>query len=85
MSTYEFTLKLSTRAPRVATEGDFRGVVSFLGGRCDDCTPSLRGGVLRLRFAREAPSRQEAVMSALHDVGRAGFLAEVEPDEGAAP
>lgn len=51
---------------------------------CDDATPYRRDGRTYLLFAREAASRAKAIASAMRDVGRAGFGAELdEPAAGA--
>ena len=50
---------------------------------CDDSHVSLRDGVLRIAFDRDAPSFRVALLSAIADVERLGFgleLARVEPD-----
>ena len=44
---------------------------------CDDATPGLRRGLLCLDFSREAATLQEAILSAILDVHRAGVGARV--------
>ena len=49
----------------------------------DDSTISLRAGVLRIGFDREAPSHRSALLSAVADVERSGAgldLARIEPE-----
>ena len=51
---------------------------------CDDALPGSSDGVVFLDFTREASSIQDAVLSAIRDVERAGVGARVvrlEPDE----
>ncbi len=51
---------------------------------CDDALPGMTDGVVFLDFSREASSIQDAVLSAISDVERAGVGARVvrlEPDE----
>ena len=40
---------------------------------CDDCTPSVQGGTVRLDFDREAESGEEAIASAIEQLKRIGF------------
>ena len=44
---------------------------------CDDGTLSMRLGVAFLTFSRKAPSLKDAVISAIHQVRRAGIEADV--------
>ncbi len=44
---------------------------------CDDATLTVRYGLLLMEFSRSAPSIQEAIISAIHDVESAGIGAQV--------
>lgn len=44
---------------------------------CDDATPGMRYGLLYVEFSREAKSLKDAILSAIHDVRRAGIGAQV--------
>lgn len=51
---------------------------------CDDCSVSVRDQSLELEFDRLHESLQEAIVSAIHDVERAGFVVEsIEMDRDA--
>jgi hypothetical protein len=65
MPTYAFTLILS--GPE-ATE-DLASALH--GGGCDDALLGSSCGVVTLDFTREAPSRRDAIVSAIRDVRRA--------------
>lgn len=70
---HEFVLVLSG----ISTLDD-RVANALLGAGCDDATISLRFGTIYLSFDREAASLQEAILSAIRDVGRAGIGASVK-------
>lgn len=40
---------------------------------CDDATPSIRSGRVFLKFARQAPSLKDAILSAIRDVRKANI------------
>jgi transcriptional regulator with XRE-family HTH domain len=44
---------------------------------CDDATLSIQYGLLYVEFSRSAPSLQQAIISAIHDVERSGAGAQV--------
>lgn len=70
---HEFVLVLSgvdTLDERVAN--------ALLGSGCDDATISLRFGTIYLNFDREARTLEEAILSAIRDVGNAGIGAKVK-------
>lgn len=72
-SNHEFVLVLSgvnTLDDRIAN--------ALLGAGCDDATISLRFGTVYLSFDREAISLQEAILSAIRDVAKAGIGATVK-------
>lgn len=49
---------------------------------CDDCTPSVRAGVVIFDFDREGETPQGAIEGALQDVGKVGLRVErIEPDD----
>ena len=77
--TYSFTLVLSGFDKLTEQVED-----ALYGKKCDDALLSIRSGVPYLDFDREAPSFQEAVLSALRDVERAlpyVSVLRVEPDD----
>ncbi|MEJ0044550.1 MAG: hypothetical protein WDM81_21045 [Rhizomicrobium sp.] len=66
MKTHEFTIV----APRIGSKSDdFEN--RFYNAGCDDATISLWKGTIILEFAREAPTFDDALASALADVQRA--------------
>jgi hypothetical protein len=65
MPTHAFTLILS--GPEATEEL----AEALYGGGCDDALLGSSGGVVTLDFTREAPSRRDAVVSAIRDVRRA--------------
>jgi hypothetical protein len=76
MKTYEFAIIASGLDP--AAE-DFE--TRFYDAGCDDATISFQKGVIIVDFAREAPSIDQAIVSAVRDVGKAGAAVErIEPD-----
>lgn len=78
MKVYEFDLELTG----VTDIGP--GVMDALYGHgCGDATPSLRGGRVILSFARDASSRAEAILSAIRDVTRSGYVWRLVPPEEA--
>jgi hypothetical protein len=44
---------------------------------CDDATPSMRNGVVRLSFDREAKTLKDALLTAISNVKKAGIGADV--------
>ena len=80
MKEHEFTLVL-------ADDPDEEGA-DRLYGVVSDGTISTIAGVPQIHFHREARSLEEAIRSALSDVGSAGFRVarvEIEPDAVAQP
>lgn len=80
MKTHEFTLIL-TLPPTEAKAEEFYGI-------CNDGTLAIRAGVGRIQFHRDADSLEEALRSALSDVGAAGFTVErveMKPDAVLSP
>ena len=80
MKEHEFTLVLTTDPDD--NEAD------ELYGICNDGTLSTIAGVPQIRFRREAPSLEEAIRSAMADVGSAGLVTarvEIEPEALARP
>lgn len=67
---YKFALALIGAEDRVA---GLRKALREVG--CDDATPCHLDGQTYVIFVREAPSRGEAIASAMRDVTRAGFEA----------
>jgi hypothetical protein len=88
MSTTTTRLPLVTHSFTLVFAGEFASIpTEFLDALfdagSDDSHVSIREGVLRIAFDREAPSFRIALLSAIADVERAGFgleLARVEPD-----
>jgi hypothetical protein len=77
MMTHEFTLELTSAW---VTEEQCNAVYE---AGCDDGTISSSQGVSRIDFAREAPSLEEAIRSAITYVNKAGLQvtrAEITPD-----
>lgn len=75
MPTYDFQLVLSG----VRSVSEEIADTLFDAG-CDDGTPFSSQGVAVVGFSRAADSLEEAVRSAIADVGKAGFtVARVEP------
>lgn len=76
MRTFEFSIVASGLDPSAE---DFES--RFYGGGCDDATVSFQKGHIILDFAREAPSADEAIRSAIENVRSAGARVDrVEPD-----
>lgn len=73
---YDFSLTLS--GINELTDGQ---VDALFQAGCDDATPCVIGGKVRLDFSREAPSYEEAISSAIRDIRRANFGAEVDQIE----
>jgi hypothetical protein len=77
MQEYEFTLILSGVQELTREVLD-----AFYEAGCDDALIGIRDGIAFADFCREADSLQEAVLSAIRDVKKAGARVEhVEPDE----
>lgn len=72
METYNFSLVVTPPTVDEETAAD-----SLYGGGCDDALFSVSGGVYEVAFDREAPSFEEAVLSAIKDVNKAGIGARV--------
>ncbi|MEX2120526.1 MAG: hypothetical protein WD847_13105 [Pirellulales bacterium] len=66
MRCYDFTLVLDVDH---VSEAD----ADRLYGECDDATIWTSELISRVGFSREAPSLEQAMKSAVADVGRAGF------------
>jgi hypothetical protein len=66
MSTHSFTLQVAG----IPTEGRYEEALFEVG--CDDALVVVTDGRLSLDFDREASSFDEAVASAVFDVGQAG-------------
>lgn len=76
MRTYEFAIVASGLDPQ---DEDFEA--RFYRAGCDDATISFQRGRIIADFAREAGSPEDAVVSAIEDVMKAGATVErVEPD-----
>lgn len=76
MRTYHFTIILA--AVDVLTEDMAEAI--FAAG-CDDCSPGSGGGIVHVRFHRQAKSLELALSSAMADVNKAGYsVAKVEFD-----
>jgi hypothetical protein len=69
MSIHEFTLILP-----VGADIDDATMDALYEAGCGDAVAGKFGGVVRLHFCREAPDRVKAILSAIRDVGRAGFI-----------
>jgi hypothetical protein len=77
MKEYEFTLILSGVQELTREVLD-----AFYEAGCDDALIGIRDGIAFAGFCRDADSLQEAVLSAMRDVEKAGARVEhVEPDE----
>lgn len=79
LTTYSFTLVFAGEVEELT--GELTDALFEAG--CDDSHVSLRDGVLRIAFDREAPSFRVALLSAIADVERSGFgleLGRVEPE-----
>ena len=79
MPEYEFTLRLGGLTEVTDEAAD----ALFLAG-CDDSLFYSRSGVAYLDFCRAAPTRAEAVASAVRDVRAAGLAAELREPAGEA-
>ncbi len=76
METFEFTIIATGLDPQAE---DFEG--RFFEAGCDDAIVSFQKGHILVDFAREAPSMEEAISSAVENVKAAGATVErVEPD-----
>ncbi|MDL2169823.1 MULTISPECIES: hypothetical protein [Asaia] len=76
METFEFSI-VASGLDRTAEDFESR----FYDGGCDDATVSFQKGHIILDFAREAPSLEQAIESAMADVRAAGAtINRVEPD-----
>ncbi len=76
MKTYEFSIIASDLDPNA---DDFEA--RFYDGRCSDATVSFQRGHTIVDFAREAPSLEEAIASAVEDAIALGCKVErIEPD-----
>lgn len=74
MSVYEFQVILADISSVSAELAD-----SLYEAGCDDGTPFSSGGIAAIGFSREAASLEQAVRSAIEDIGRAGLsVARVE-------
>lgn len=71
---HEFTLRLAGDAGLTSEMTD-----ALYEAGCGDSTACLREGRVYLMFGREAATRDEAIASAVRDVGRAGFSCAIEP------
>ena len=79
MKTYEFDVYLE----RISEVADDQADALFARG-CDDGTPACRDGMAWIHFDREAPSLEEAILSAVAQVRSAGFIvSKVELDVNA--
>ncbi len=72
METYNFSLVITPPTVDEETAAD-----SLYSGGCDDALFSVSGGVYEVEFDRDAPSFQEAVLSAIKNVNKAGIGARV--------
>lgn len=68
MQTFEFTAILAERDALEIGDAD-----RLYEAGCDDATCSSSGGVVTIHFDREAPHLEDAVRSAIADIGKAGF------------
>ena len=78
MNKYDFTLVLSES---MDLTDDIANALFAAG--CDDGTPGTSNGVFAIDFHREANSLEEAMRSAIANVGSAGFAVarvELEPE-----
>jgi hypothetical protein len=70
MKTHEFVLRLVGET-KISSEIES----NIYKSKCDDCLISSSGNSVYLDFDREAPSRTEAILSAITDVQKAGYKA----------
>jgi hypothetical protein len=70
MPNFDFTLHLPDVTEPTDSVAD-----ALVESGCDDATLSVRCGRAYLVFSRAAPTLDEAVRSAIHDAGRAGYRA----------
>ena len=76
MAEYEFIVVATGLDPEAEDFAD-----RFFAAGCDDATIAFQRGAIVLDFAREAKSFEQAVVSAMRDVRKAGATVErVEPD-----
>lgn len=76
MKTHTFAVVASGPDPHDLAYAD-----RFFEAGCDDATISLQKGLFVLEFDREARTFENALVSAIRDVGKAGAVVErVEPD-----
>jgi hypothetical protein len=74
VTVYHFRLVVQGALSGAITEEELLDATDRLGDvGCDDAAISPRGGELELEFDRTFPSLQEAIVSAVRDVERAGF------------
>jgi hypothetical protein len=73
MPEHEFTLILPDCGPL-----DFAAIEAMMDAVGVDATVCSSGGLGRISFACEAPSRDEAIRSAIRQVARAGYAAELD-------
>ena len=82
MDTYNFTFVVGDADPHA---DDFES--RFFEAGCDDATVGSSCGIAKVSFAREAPSLQEAIRSAIADIQQAGAVVDrvqIEHEELAA-
>ncbi len=77
MNTHEFTLTLSGVAELTTEVED-----GLFEAGCDDALLAVQSGRVTLDFARDGASLEDAVLSAVHDVRRAGVGADVVRVDG---
>jgi len=81
MTTYEFTLILKGSLALTEEIAD-----QLFAAGCDDGTPGTTDGVFSVDFHRTAGTLEEAINSAISNVGSAGYEVErVEIEAGAMP
>jgi len=76
LQTHEFTLVL-LGVPELTPDV----LNSLFDSGCDDALIGMRDGVAFADFSRDGPSLDEAVRSAIRDVGNAGITARIEKHE----
>ena len=77
MTEYHFRLLVSGPFPGQLSDEELLDVTDALGAAgCDDCSISVHGRGLELEFDREHQSLQGAIISAIHDVERTGYVVE---------
>ena len=85
MTEYHFRLIVSGPFSEQVSDEELLDATDVLGeAGCDDCSISVHAGGLELEFDRAHSSLQEAIVSAIRDVEKTGYVVEsIEMDRDA--